>query len=72
MRVANVTKQSGSSDCGLYAIAYITHLAFGLDPSLFVFRQESLRGHFIWCLENKMLNTFPILRERRPPLLLIF
>ena len=34
VRIASVTKQSGDSDCGLFAIAYISHIANGLDPSL--------------------------------------
>ena len=30
--IANVAKQSGSLDCDLFAVAYITHIAFGLNP----------------------------------------
>ena len=67
VRIASLAKQSGNSDCGLYAIAYITHLAFGLDPSLFVFKQQALRSHFIHCIEQKTISPFPILRERRQP-----
>ena len=32
VRMASVLKQSGSSDCGLFAIAYVTHIANRLDP----------------------------------------
>ena len=47
-QIANVTKQSGGSKCGLYALAYVTHLAFGLDPSLIVFKyKNSLIEHTI-------------------------
>ena len=31
VRMASVLKQSGSSDCGLFAIAYVTHIANRLD-----------------------------------------
>lgn len=65
VRVANLTKQSGNLACGLYAIAYITHLAFGLDPSLLVFKQGSLRSHFVECIEHQIISPFPILREHR-------
>ena len=34
IKMASVSKQSGSSDCGVFAIAYKTHTAYGLDPSL--------------------------------------
>ena len=37
--IATDCKQSVSADCGVYAIAYITSIAFGLDPSLCVFNQ---------------------------------
>ena len=60
-----MTKQSGGSECGLYALAYITHIAFGLDPSLFVFDSDSMRSHLINCVESKEIQPFPIIRERR-------
>ena len=34
INIPSVSNQSGSSDCGLFAIAYITHIAYQLDPSL--------------------------------------
>ena len=43
----------------MYAIAYITHIAFGLNPSLHVFNQSSTRQHFLKFLENKHLQPFP-------------
>ena len=49
VRVANITKQSGESDCGVYAIAFITHIASGLDPSLCVFDQVKMREHLTKC-----------------------
>ena len=55
VRVASVTKQSGDSDC---AIAYISHIANGLDPSLYIFNQAQMRQHLI---EKKYLEPFPIL-----------
>ena len=65
VRMASVLKQSGSSDCGLFAIAYVTHIANRLDPSLCVFHQAEMRNHLIQCFEHKQLDPFPILKERR-------
>ena len=65
VRVASVTKQSGASDCGLYAIAYITHIATGLNPSLYIFRQALMRNHLLKCFEQKKLEPFPVFKERR-------
>ena len=42
IKMANVIKQSGVSDCGVFVIAYITHIAFGLNPSLCVFAQSQM------------------------------
>ena len=65
VKAPNVTKQSGSYECGLFAIAYITHLAHGLDPSLFVFHQEAMRNHFIQCIESQSITPFPTIKKRR-------
>ena len=37
MKYVNVALQSGSTECGLYAIAIMMALAFGEDPALLVF-----------------------------------
>ena len=65
VKVASVTKQSCLADCGLFAIAYMTQIANKLNPSLCVFHQAEMRKHLILCFEQKQLNPFPILKERR-------
>uniref|UniRef100_A0A1X7TP91 Ubiquitin-like protease family profile domain-containing protein n=1 Tax=Amphimedon queenslandica TaxID=400682 RepID=A0A1X7TP91_AMPQE len=55
-----VKKQSGSSDCGLYAIANATALANGIDPQSCVYRQNEMRQHLIQCISNKKMTLFPI------------
>ena len=65
IKVANVTKQTGLSDCGLFAIAYITHIAFGMNPSSCVFQQSSMREHFLKCLEDKKMQPFPVSNRKR-------
>ena len=61
----DVQFQSGSSDCGLFAIAYATALVFGEMPQKFCFDQKKLRSHLFKCLENKNVTLFPTLRKRR-------
>ena len=61
----NVSKQSGSVDCGLFAIAYITDIAFGRDPSFHVYTQKEMSQHFFKCIEQKKIEPFPISRRRR-------
>lgn len=60
----SVQKQNGVKDCGLFAIAFATFLAFGNDPlllSLHQFDQKNLRKHFMSCLELKCISEFPII-----------
>ena len=68
VKIASVSKQSGSADCGLYAIAYITSIAFGLNPTLCVFEQSAMRPHLLNCFQEKEMSPFPMLRERRSSL----
>ena len=57
--ICHVEHQTGSSDCGLYAVAYATDLAYGNDPSKISYCSDELRPHFIKCLENTKLTSFP-------------
>ena len=51
--------QQGSKDCGLFAIVYTTEIAYGHDPSSFIFDQSKLRQHLHDCLISKSLTSFP-------------
>lgn len=63
--VANVSKQSGAYDCGLFAIAFITDIVFGRNPCFQVYKQGEMREHFLKCIEQKKMEPFPISRNRR-------
>lgn len=60
-----VSKLSGSIDCGLYAIAIATALAFGQNPCLHVYHQEDMRSHLQECLVNRKMSPFPTKNKRR-------
>ena len=64
VQIPKVNKQSGTKDCGVFAAAYCTALAFGEDPSAVVYDQQHLRYHLLNCLERKM-SVFPNIRPRR-------
>jgi len=53
-------KQVGNKDCGVFAIAYCTSLAFGKDPCKQKFVQEKMRYHLSTCLKNNRLTVFPL------------
>ena len=51
--------QGGSYDCGLFAIAFATALAHGMDPVECFFDQRKLRRHLYQCLVAGKLTPFP-------------
>ena len=66
LEFVNIHLQAGGSDCGLFAIAFMTALAFGISPSSCLFDQQAMRPHLIKCFEQGAMEIFPILRLRRP------
>ena len=65
INMMNVAKQKGSTDCGLYAIAILTYLAFDNDPTTVIFNQAALRPHLTHCLEKICIDCFPVKQTRR-------
>ena len=51
-------------DC-LLLLIYVTHLANNLNQSLSVFSQSKMRSHLMHCFEQKRLDPFPIVKEKR-------
>lgn len=58
-----VQKQPDSYNCGLFAIAFAAELLDGKSPSDAVFVVDKMRAHFISCLEQQKLGTFPKVSE---------
>ena len=59
-QVVVIQRQTGGQDCGLYAIAVSTALAFGLNPGTLKFNQAAMRSHLVLCLESSTLSPFPV------------
>ena len=53
----DVQKQCGSSDCGVYAIAYATALSLAQDPGTLVCSQSEVRRHLFKMLKEKKLTV---------------
>ena len=64
IKLINLSTQKGSADCGFYAIAIITTLVFGNDPSKIVYHDE-MRPHLKQCFESGTIAEFPALQRRR-------
>ena len=59
LKFACCHKQKGGADCGLFAIAFATAIAFGKQPGKLKFIQEELRGHLVTCLNKGGMSLFP-------------
>ena len=57
-----VQQQKGITDCGLFAIAFAVHLAFGDDVSKLTFDQSQMRQHLVRCFQKKEMQPFPLTR----------
>lgn len=60
----NVARQVGGVDCGLFALAYATSLSLGQDPVNVMYDQSKLRHHFLQCLLDGKMTTFPVTVNR--------
>ena len=56
----NVALQTNGYDCGLYAVANATALAYGRDPTTQVYIPRMMRSHLYKCFENKHIEPFPV------------
>ena len=59
LKIAEMSKQEGVKDCGVFAIAAATALAFGSDPVNI--RQSYMREHLLNCFEKGTMSPFPTL-----------
>ena len=54
-----VQQQSGTLDCGLFAIAFAVEICRGNNPREVEFVQAKMRDHLLNCLELKTFEIFP-------------
>ena len=59
IRWADMQKQTGSSDCGLFAIAVATSLCYGILPQDCNWEQVKMRDHLSLCFEQGDIALFP-------------
>ena len=61
---ANVAKQTGGDDCGLFAIAFATSICHNRDPVRVQYKQEKMREHLLQCFQKSFMEPFPLVRYR--------
>ena len=73
IEIMDVLKQCGSTDCGLFALAFGTSLCIGESPSEKKYIQRDLRAHLHNCFEsdNPCPQPFPSSNRQKVPANLI-
>ena len=51
-------KQLGTSDCGVFSVAYATAIAFNAMPIKRI-HQEGMRAHLVLCFQCNKMTLFP-------------
>ena len=64
--LVNIKLQDDDYNCGLFAIACATELAFGSDPAVCNWDDTKMRSHLKCCLEKGSMSRFPSTRRRIP------
>ena len=57
--------QSGTYDCGLFAVTFATAVTLGHNPGQFLFDQRAVRRHLWTCLNNKKMVMFPVKKRKK-------
>ena len=63
---ADVQRQSGASDCGLFALAFATSVCYGDYPAASSYTQSEMREHLLSCIKKGQIVRFPQRAKRRP------
>ena len=59
VKLMPVQHQTNSNDCGLFAFAFATDLAGGIDPAERYYDEKDLRNHLLQCFRNNEINQCP-------------
>ena len=65
VRFQPVQLQHGTSDCGVFSLAFATSLCGGQTPTQITYIQHQLRDHLCHCPENKTITPFPCQQQRK-------
>ena len=47
-------KQAGTTDCGVFSIAYAVALVHGKNPGKLKFHQDKMRSHLVDCFQKQI------------------
>ena len=55
----DVQKQTGTSDCGFFALAFATSICYSQDPEKLTYKQDKMREHIFNCFQENCCTPFP-------------
>lgn len=59
IRHVEVQRQSGTKDCGLFAVAFAVSLCMRHDPHMQSYDQSQMRTHLKNCISKNLMTSFP-------------
>ena len=60
----NCYEQVGSTDCGLFVIAYAVDILNGNNVYDLIYDQTKMREYLIACFEQQKIATFPLYEKK--------
>ena len=66
VKIMPVQRQKGSSDCGLFALAFAATLCSGSCPNNMAYKQSSMRKHLLDCFLHFSMTNFAGRKITRP------
>ena len=58
VKLMPVQHQTNGNYCGIFALAFATDFAEGIDPSERYYDEKALRNHLLQCFRNNEINQF--------------
>ena len=58
VKLMPVPQQTNDNACGLFALAFVTNFAEGIDTSERNYEDKALRNHLLQCFRNNQANQF--------------
>lgn len=62
--IKSCQQQGNGYDCGVFAIAFATSLANGIDPATLLYNPDTMRTHLDSCMKSGVLLPFPSTTSR--------
>ena len=59
-----VQQHLNACDCGVFAVAFATDVAYGKDPAVQYYDTHNMRNHLLHSLQSRLIAPFPTANKR--------